>query len=88
MSTPQFPPHGVYGGAQDGLGDPQRASVLDRYTKSAARLAEQRADGELMSPFIGTLRSAADKALTPPPARPAPAQKPVFVASRQQAAKG
>jgi hypothetical protein len=88
MSAPQFPRHGVYGGAQDGLLDPQQASPLDRMVKSTARMAEQRADGELMSPFIKALRSAADRALTPPAARPAPPKRPVFVSSAAEAAKG
>jgi hypothetical protein len=89
MSTPQFPPHGVFGPDRNGVLDPQAASPLDRMVKSVARLAEERTDSELMSPFIGALRSAAETALADA-AKPRPAvkQRPVFVSSREQAAKG
>jgi hypothetical protein len=89
MATPQFPPHGVYGPNQDGLLDPQKATLEDRQHKSTARLAEERADSELMSPFIAAMRASSAAALADA-AKPRPAVKPrpVFVATRSEAAKG
>jgi hypothetical protein len=89
MSTPQFPPHGVYGAARDGLGDPQKASVEDRQHKATTRLTEERTDSELMSPMIRTLRASSAAALADA-AKPRPAvkAKPVFVKSRDAAKKG
>ena len=89
MSVPQFPPHGVYGPAMDGVLDPQKASVEDRAHKSTARLSEERTDSEYLSPMIRTLRDASAKALADASApRPAAKQRPVFVSSREEAQKG
>jgi hypothetical protein len=81
-------PYGVYGANRDGLLDPNKASVEDRRTKATTRLTEERTDGEFLSPWVAALRAAADRALTSPPARPAPKPKKVFVATRDEARKG
>ncbi len=56
-------PRSLYGPNQDGLGDPQQATPLDRQTASTARLSDENGRRNSRSPVMAALQRAADQAL-------------------------
>jgi len=62
-------PRGLYSQLGDGLLDPDRPTMADRMTKSAARIEAERRDRATLSPTIRRLRDTARRALDRAPRR-------------------